>query len=102
MFTCFSATSSDIPFEQAPVTEILIGSICHYVGVDWRDLGTVFGFESWEMNNINTDHNKSHEKAREVLLKWKQKKGKGATVGILIKALKEIKRKDVVDKLLGM
>ena len=54
------------------------------------------------MDEIDTDHNESHEKARRVLLKWKRKKGKGATMGILIEALEEIGRKDVAEKLLGM
>ena len=34
MFTCFAATSGDIPFEQAPVTEIHIWSIHGEVGAD--------------------------------------------------------------------
>ena len=54
------------------------------------------------MNSIEADQIPCREKARKVLLHWKQKKGKKATVGILIDALEEIKRGDVVDKLLGM
>ena len=36
-----------------------------------------------------------------MLQKWRQKKGKEATMGILINALEKIERKDVVDKLHG-
>ena len=54
------------------------------------------------MDCIEADQSACREKARKVLLNWIQKIGKEATVGILIKALKEIQRKDVVDKLLGM
>ena len=39
MFTCFAATSGDTPFEQAPVTENLVWSICSEVGREWRRLG---------------------------------------------------------------
>ena len=40
MFTCFAATSRDMAFEQAPVDEIDVQSICGEVGADWRNLGS--------------------------------------------------------------
>ena len=101
MFTCFAATSGDTPFEQAPVTEKLAWSICSEVGRDWRRLGVALGLESAFLDNIDTDIKESPERAWKVLQKWMQKKGKEATMGILINALEEIERKDVVDKLLG-
>ena len=102
MFPCFVAPSCDIPFEQAPVTDILMQSICSDVGAYWRDLGTRLGLESAVMDNIETDIKECRERAWKVLRKWKQKRGKGATVKILIDALKNIERKDVVEKLFGM
>ena len=101
MFTYFSATSSDIPFEQAPVTDILIRLICGKVGADWRDLGTVLGLESAFLDNTDNDFKECREKAWAVLRKWRQKNGKEATVGILRNALVKIERRDVVDELLG-
>ena len=101
MFTCFAATSSEILFEQALVTEIQIQSICGEVVTDWRDLGIVLGIASVFMDIIEADYSASREKASQMLLKWKQK-GNGATVGILINALAKIERKDVAEKLLGM
>ena len=95
MFTCFAATSGDTPFEEAPVTEKLAWSIRSEVGKDWRSLGVALGLESAFLDNIDT------ERAWKVLQKWMQKKGKEATMGILINALEEIERKDVVDKLHG-
>ena len=102
MFTCFAATFSDIPFEQAPVTEDHIRLICGEVVKDWRDLGTFLGLDSASMDTIDANHSDCREVARKVLLKWKQKKGEEATVGILINALDEIERRDVVEKLRGM
>ena len=102
MFPCFAATSGDIAFEQAPVTEIHICSISVEVGADWRCLGAVLGLESALMNNIEIDHSECRERAWKVLEKWKETNANGATVGILINALIEIKRKDAVQKLLGM
>ena len=63
-----------MPFEQAPVTEIHIRSICGEVGVNWRVLGTVLGLESVLMDCIDIDHSASREKAWKVLIKWKKKK----------------------------
>ena len=76
MFTCFAATSSDLPFEQAPVTEIHIWSICGEVAKDWRDLGVVLGLKTGLIDGIGADCSVHREKAREVLLKWKKKKEK--------------------------
>ena len=54
------------------------------------------------MDDIDKVHEECREKARKVLLKWKQKKGKEATVEILLIALEQIERRDVVEKLDGM
>ena len=102
MFICFAASSSDIPFEKTPVSDIQIWSICDEVGVDWRDLGTVLGIASSFMDSIEADNRASRERARKLLRKWMTKEGKGATVGILIDALDEIGRIDAIEKLLGM
>lgn len=85
--------------EQAPVTEIQIFGICGAVGENWRDLGTVLGIESGTMHDINETHHACRERARKLLLKWKQKEGSEATVEILINALEQIERKDVIGKL---
>ena len=102
MFICFAASSSDIPFEKTPVTEVQIWSICDEVGVSWRDLGTILGIASSFMDNIEAHNRASRERARKLLRKWMTEEGKGATVGILIDALKKIERRDVIEKLLGM
>ena len=102
MFICFAASSSEIPLEQTPVTEVQIWSICDEVGVDWRELGAFLGIASSFMDNIEADNRASRERARKLLRKWMTKEGKGATVGILIDALEEIKRIDAIEKLLGM
>ena len=101
MFTCFAATSGDTPFEQAPVTENLVWSICSEVGREWRRLGAALRLESAFLDNIDIDFKESPEKARKVLQKWRQKKGKEATMGILTNALEKIGRRDVFDKLHG-
>ena len=76
--------------------------ICGEIGVNWRDLCAFLGFESALIDNIDVDYSAYREKAWKVLQKWKQKEGNRATVGILIKALERIGRRDVVDKLRDM
>ena len=73
MFPCFAATSSDKAFEQAPVTDYLIWSICDDVGADWKDLGIVLGLEEAFLDNVETDLKECREKARRVETKiWKR------------------------------
>ena len=54
------------------------------------------------MGKIEADHSAYREKAWEVLIEWKKRKGNGATVGILINALEVIGRRDVIKKLRDM
>ena len=54
------------------------------------------------MNDMDTDLSDCREKALKVLQKWWERNGNGATVGILINALKRLDRKDVVVKLRSM
>ena len=102
IFTCFAATSSETPFEKTPVTQIQISQICGKVGEQWRDLGTVLGIAPALIDEIEEGHSECREQARKLLLDWIKKEGKRATIGILVNALEEIGKKDVVEKLGGM
>lgn len=99
MFICFAATSGGISFEQVPVTEIHIQSICGEVGADWTPLGLALRLQSSLLYFIEIEYSTYREKTWEMLQVWKQG---SPTVGILIDALEKIGRKDVVEKLLGM
>lgn len=96
MFICFAATSGGISFEQVPVTEIHIQSICGEVGADWVSLGLALGLPSSLLYFIEIEYSTYREKT------WEMLKERPLTVGILIDALENIGRKDVVEKLLGM
>ena len=90
---------SNMEFEQAPVTDNHLQSICGKVSARWRDLGAILGLKPELMNDMDTDLSDCREKALKVLQKWRERNGKGATMGILINALKRLDRKDVVVKL---
>ena len=104
MFICFAATSGGISFEQVPVTEIHIQSICGEVGADWATLGFALRLPSSLLYFIEIEYSTYREKTWEVLQEWKQGSiaRRPPTVGILIVALEKIGKKDVVEKLLGM
>ena len=101
-FTCFAATAGGIRFEQAPVTDNHLQSICGEVSARWRDLGAVLGLKSELINDMDNDPIDCRERALKVLQKWREINGNGATVGILINTLKRLDRKDVVGKLRSM
>ena len=104
MFICFAATSGGISFEQVPVTEIHIQSICGEVGADWATLGFALELPSALLYLIEIEYSTYREKTWEMLQEWKRGsiERRPLTVGILIDALENIGRKDVVEKLLGM
>ena len=102
MFTCFAATSSETPFEKTPVTEIQISQICGKVGEQWRELGKALRIAPALIVDIENGHSECRERARKLLLDWIKKEGKRATIGILVNALEEIGKKDVVEKPGGM
>ena len=101
-FTCFAATAGGIRFEQAPATDNHLQSICGEVSARWRDLGAVLGLKPELMKDMDTDLSDCRERALKVLQKWRERDGNGATMGILLNALKRLDRKDVVVKLCSM
>ncbi|KAL9967552.1 hypothetical protein ACROYT_G025801 [Oculina patagonica] len=71
------------------------------VGGCWRAVGATLRVPTPALCNIDVDKtDSSQDKAWEVLNKWKQQEGENATVGSLVGAFEEIKRKDIGQKLL--
>ena len=66
------------------------------------DLGAHLEVPTPEFLNIEEENDLNRKKIWKVLIKWKHRKGKGATLGILIDVLHKLKQTEAVDKLLGM
>lgn len=63
----------------------------------WKPLGRKLGFQEGELNDVDEDNQNVSEKKFEMLKKWKQRKGKKATYGVLYHALcyETVQRKDL-------
>lgn len=57
------------------------------LGDNWDPLGRRLGFNDAELSAFCTEKGRMAERARCMLIKWKQKKGSGATYQILYDAL---------------
>ena len=84
------------------LTADLISNVIDDVGPDWHDLGTELRIEAAKVRNLEHDYQKVRERARRVLEIWIEKSGTEATVGRLARALINIGRKKIADKLFGM
>lgn len=86
---------------QAVVTDKLVLKICDDVGTCWEDLGIMLKLSAAAVRNLDADFRRSREKAREVLHIWMEMEGNAATVKNLERALMEIGKKAIAQKLLG-
>eukprot|EP00058_Branchiostoma_floridae_P017155 XP_002602643.1 hypothetical protein BRAFLDRAFT_81924 [Branchiostoma floridae] len=71
------------------------------IGRGWDGLARKLGFDHNETDEIRDQHRDHRRRCLEVLNKWRDKKGKAATLKRLKTALKYIDRKDVADILEG-
>ena len=66
---------------------------------EWKPLGRQLGFEEGDLTAVHEDNEKWSSKIFEMLKKWKQWKGKGATYSVLYHALcyTTVGRKDLAE-----
>ncbi|CAH3041110.1 unnamed protein product, partial [Pocillopora meandrina] len=83
------------------VTELQLSDISDDVGTCWRELGPKLDIPAAKIQNLDNDYCCSRDKANALLLLWKQKEGRNASVGCLADALVSIGKKCIAEKLLG-
>ena len=83
------------------VTEKQVADISDEVGTCWRQLGPRLKIEESKIHNIDEENKGNWYKAHALLILWKQKEGKNATVGHLADVLEKIGRKSIAEKLRG-
>ena len=98
----FTDTSSGIQYGHATVTSSHMMLICDDVGASWRDLGTQLRLPSAVVRNVENDYTLCRERAWQVLDRWKQRNGTGATLGNLTDALEKIGKRNAAQRLVGM
>ena len=86
--------------ENSVVTEEQLADISEDVGTCFKKLGPKLGIKASVIHNIDEEYKRNIDKANTMLLKWKHGKGSDAKVKYLMKALCDIDRKDIADKLL--
>ena len=77
-------------------------SILEEAGNCWKELGAELQISESKLRNIETDHQRARDKASAVLEKWRDIKGRDATVGCLLDAFERSGQKRIADNLLGM
>ncbi|CAH1269589.1 Hypp4205 [Branchiostoma lanceolatum] len=84
LWTLYSPDSNDL----ADVTKYF-GLVVEKVGIMWKDLAEEldFSFQDIQVVDHNIRHHDDKDKCREVLHKWQQRNGRGATVKLLKDAL---------------
>ena len=83
------------------VTQKQIVDISDEVATCWCQLGPRLKIAESKIHNIDEESRSSRAKARALLIVWKQKEGKNATVGHLADVLEKIGRRSIAEKLLG-
>ena len=86
---------------DAIVTELQLSDISDDVGTCWRELGPKLGIAASKLQNLDEEYKYNRDKANALLLMWRQKEGRSATVGRLADFLVCIGRKSIAERLLG-
>ena len=66
-----------------------------------KDVGIKLGISAARIKNIDEENRINRQKALDILIEWKWKEGRNATVGKLADVLEKAERKDIAEKLLG-
>ncbi|XP_035663224.1 uncharacterized protein LOC118406928 [Branchiostoma floridae] len=92
--------------EEGPSGDIRAGGISKYlyfikenVSTYWKDLAGQLGFIYTDNNNIRDRNRDAKSRCQDMLEEWQKNNGHGATIEVLMSALKEVQLMNVVDGL---
>ena len=92
-FSSLSAVSAllfaDIPKNilRSYITDIQASQLAKFVGADWRALGRVLSMKEYQLRAIAHDRQTAHDRATEVLHRWRQSVGRYIRISKLFKEL---------------
>ncbi|XP_035690531.1 uncharacterized protein LOC118425656 isoform X2 [Branchiostoma floridae] len=69
------------------------------VSSDWKDLAWCLGFETPDIDNIDTKHRDDKSRCMDLLQQWYKREGNAATIHVLMEALQDAELQHVVDSL---
>ena len=76
-----------------------IWQISDDVGSCWREVGLLLGIPTSKFYIIDVECMRNSDKAMTILIVWKQREGRHATVGRLADVLEKVGRKDIAELL---
>ena len=79
----------------ALVPEVICYHLANYITKDWKMLGRQLIISESVLQSIDHEHNSVQDRCIAMLIIWRQKFGREATVEVLTEALKRIGRKDL-------
>lgn len=88
--------------DAAQVPDDVCQDLADDISLDWKKLGRRLGISKAHLKNTAHENHDVCEQSIALLNKWRERAGEEATVGVLRKALIEIERKDLSDKVRGM
>mgnify|MGYP000412246558 FL=1 len=89
--------------DAAQVPDDVYHYVADNISVDWKKLGRQLGISKPHLKNIaHENYHNVCEQSTALLNEWKEKTGEKATVGVLRKALDEIGKKNLSEKVRGM
>ena len=81
------------------VEECCITLVSDALGNSWKNLARELDVSATNIENICEDHHGQKEQGIQAIVVWKQRLGGGSYVELLLRALENISRNDVVDQL---
>jgi hypothetical protein len=85
-----------------PVTPKQLHTITDDIKDDWKFIGRYLGLQENTIKEIQQNHDgNTYDQANEVLLKWQRSNASGATTQVLIRALQDVDKQNVVRKVQG-
>ena len=83
------------------VSDTLLVDLVEDLSTKWKMLGLSLGIPQGAITNIDDEHSRVVDKGMAMFAEWKGRKGKGATVGVLIEALDKIGKQNLSERVRG-
>lgn len=88
--------------DAAKILDVICLDLVDDISFDWKKLGGHLFISKCDIDSIDANNPRIWEKTMEMLNTWRQRRGKGATVQVLKKALEKIGRTELLQRVEGM
>ena len=88
--------------DAAKILGVICLDVVDDISFDWKKLGGHLLISSCDIDHIDANNPRIWDKTMDMLNTWRQRRGKGATVQVLKKALEKIGRTELSQRVEGM